>query len=316
MNTARDVEVPDIRKFRDSLDHTGLPSQWGITRPTPAVLPFKVGKTEVEVYNNMKDAGRAAAFDDIAYLLGLTTDYQKPEVNLLVARARSQHTRWAADGGLSDPNGLGRMFPYEQARIAFMDEFWGQSIASPGSLSSEFRQQVPAIFLKDLKFQEVRTEDDGLIEHEVARYSSILRSRMPFDLVMAGFGTGREDGTGAHMAFMDPPWACADRDEPNVFTQVRLPEWCRVQQMNDFGPTIYPNIDAVPKYALSVTMSTILSANRISCLVVGPHKAKAVKVALTCTPSEENPAALIRNCNSTLYVDSAAAEEILEAIEK
>ena len=283
--------------------------QIDLSRPCP-LESLKVDNLEVEIYRTAADAGYAAAWDDLSYLLALQHDGEVPVLNGLAARARSQLYRWHAHGGgLSNPEGLGKLFPFEALRVVCMDEFWNQPIEHPGSLSAEFRSQVPADFFAKLQLEEFHPCAPS-IEAEMARYAGFIRQACPDNLHLAqtGIGTGRADGTSPHKAFMDYPWASANPHDPRVMMAVELPQWCREQQFNDFGPAVYPHIDDVPQYALSVTMAVILSAKRISCLVPGAHKANAVNVTLTRKRSPENPATLMRaHQNATLYLDLESA---------
>ncbi|NMC64483.1 MAG: hypothetical protein GYA55_15060 [SAR324 cluster bacterium] len=62
----------------------------------------------------------------------------------------------------------------------------------------------------------------GNIEEETYRYSQILGECMPPHLTQSGIGTGREDGTSLHMAFMDYPWASFDPNDPCLIIAVKL----------------------------------------------------------------------------------------------
>ena len=284
----------------------------GVRRPPSLRSPFLVGTLEVQVFRTHREAGHAAAYDDMAYVLGQRNGLMP----VLVARARSQLTRWNSEGGgLSNPNGLGKLFPFEKLPIRYMDEFLGQPLDHAGSLSTEFRRQVPADFYNRLRAQEPNPTA-GSVEAEMARYVGVMEHCLPFALVTAGIGTGRADGSGAHMAFMDPPWADLNPRDPRRLMVVKLPEWCRKQQATDFGPEVYPTLDAVPEYALSVTMAVILNARRISCLVVGDYKAAAVARTLTCEISADDPASSMREhpC-ATLYLDEAAAGRALSLLQ-
>jgi len=275
-------------------------------RPTPK-HSARVDLLEVQIYDTAKDAGEAAAWDDAQYVLELTRDKGLDSVNVLLARAHSQRFRWGSTGGgLTNPLGLGNVFPYEQVRFCCMDEFWGQDISHPGSLASALKGQAhPEVYERMQIYQFAPCGKN--IEEEAYRYSQILRESMPLHLTQSGIGTGREDGTSPHMAFMDYPWASFDPNDPRLIMPVELPLWCREQQKKDFP--IYKSIDDVPRYALSATIRVIMSAERLSCLVVDEYKANAVRVTLTADINPENPATIMRtHPNAVLYLDNAAAK--------
>lgn len=280
-------------------------------RPIPR-HSARVDLLEVQVYDTAKDAGEAAAWDDTQYVRELATSKGLEKVNVLFARAHSQRFRWSSTGGgLTNPMGLAKVFPYEQVRFCCMDEFWGQDISHPGSLASALKGQAHPQIYKRMQIQQFSPCSEH-IEEETYRYSQILRECTPLHLTQSGIGTGREDGTSPHMAFMDYPWASFDPNDPRLIIPVELPQWCREQQRKDFP--IYESIEDVPRYALSVTIRVIMSAERLSCLVVDEYKANAVRVTLTADISPENPATIMRtHPNAVLYLDKAAAEAWLSS---
>ena len=84
----------------------------------------------------------------------------------------------------------------------------------------------------------------------------------PLDLCVLGIG---ENG---HLAFNDPP--VADFDDPVALKVVRLDDACRRQQV---GEGHFPDVDAVPATAITVTIPALLGAERV--MVVAPDARKA-----------------------------------------
>ena len=90
-------------------------------------------------------------------------------------------------------------------------------------------------------------------------------SEAPIDVAFVGVG---ENG---HLAFNDPP---ADFDTQQPYAVVTLDEPCRRQQLNEGW---FATLEDVPRQAISMTISQILKAKEILCIVPDARKAQAVK---------------------------------------
>jgi Glucosamine-6-phosphate isomerases/6-phosphogluconolactonase len=89
---------------------------------------------------------------------------------------------------------------------------------------------------------------------------------------------------------------------------VKLADKSRQQQVNT---GFFDRIEAVPQYALTLTLPTICQARRISCLAMGERKAGIVKTMLTGEIAPACPASILRKYpTATLYLDEAAASAI------
>jgi glucosamine-6-phosphate deaminase len=136
---------------------------------------------------------------------------------------------------------------------------------------------------------------EGAADGEADRYGRLLADG-GIDLALIGIG---ENG---HLAFNDPH--VADFDDPRVVKPVEIDETSRNQQVRDGA---FPSIDAVPRLALTVTMSAILASRAISVVVPGPQKAAAVAATLLGPITTACPAsALRRHPDARLFVDQAA----------
>jgi glucosamine-6-phosphate deaminase len=130
---------------------------------------------------------------------------------------------------------------------------------------------------------------------EATRYAALL-AEAPIDLVCMGVG---ENG---HIAFNDPP---ADLEDPLLVRKVELDEACRRQQVND---GCFATLEAVPRQALTMTVSALMSGRHLVCVVPGRSKAVAVRAMLECPVSGVCPAsALRRHPNCSLYLDADSA---------
>jgi len=138
---------------------------------------------------------------------------------------------------------------------------------------------------------------DGAAEPaaEAARYGALLRAGPPH---LACLGIG-ENG---HLAFNDPPADFADRALCRV---VVLDERCRLQQVHD---GCFPDLEAVPRQALTLTIPAILSAQQLFCVVPAAAKAPAVAQALLQPIAPGCPASVLRRHPAArLFLDTEAA---------
>ena len=130
---------------------------------------------------------------------------------------------------------------------------------------------------------------------ECARLETALREK-PIDLACIGIG---ENG---HIAFNDPP---ADFETKAAYAVVKLDEVCRKQQV---GEGWYPNLDAVPTHAFSMTVPQILATKSIVVIVPDDRKAEAVKHTVEDAVSPMVPATALKNhADCALYLDPPAA---------
>ena len=83
---------------------------------------------------------------------------------------------------------------------------------------------------------------------------------------------------------------------------------CRRQQV---GEGWYPNLDAVPTHAYSMTVPQILAARSIVCVVPDARKADAVAAAVDGPLTPLCPSSILRtHPDCTLYLDPAAAAKL------
>jgi len=171
-----------------------------------------------------------------------------------------------------------------------MDEYIGLPAGSP----ARFAHWLDHHLFTKLNFgavHRIRPEPDA--EQEAQRYAALLAAA-EIDFVCLGVG---ENG---HIAFNDPP--VANFADPADVKCVRLDSSCRMQQVND---GCFPSIDAVPKYALTLTIPRLLRAKQLFCIVPGPTKRAAVTKMLREPISTACPASILRTHTAcTLYLDA------------
>ena len=131
---------------------------------------------------------------------------------------------------------------------------------------------------------------------ECERYSRLLGAQ-PIDLCCMGVG---ENG---HIAFNDPP--VANLNDPLRVKIVQLDHACRMQQV---GEGHFPSLEAVPQYALTLTIPALCSARKIICICPETRKAKAVKAMLQGPVDSACPASALRHQpQATLFLDPDSA---------
>ena len=172
-----------------------------------------------------------------------------------------------------------------------MDEYLGIDAKHPASFRRYMRERVESR-LRPKVFHYLA--GDALLPlAECERYARLLAAQ-PIDLCCLGIG---ENG---HLAFNDPP--VADFADPYKVKLVKLDRACRQQQV---GEGHFPNLDAVPQFAFTLTIPTLCSARRMLCIVPEQRKAPAVKDALRGPISTTCPASFLRRqSHCTLFLDA------------
>ena len=246
---------------------------------------FQKDKLKVEIYDTRAEMGTAAARDIKAKIAQLLAE--KGEINMIFAAAPSQNEVLAS---LAEDKEI----EWDRVNAYHMDEYIGLSADAPQGFGN---------FLKDhifgrAPFRSVHYIDCTAAdpEKEAARYETLLRENPP-DIVVMGIG---ENG---HIAFNDPP--VADFKDTHGAKVVKLDEVCRNQQVHD---GCFARLEEVPKYAITLTVPTLVSAPWLFCIVPAKTKANAVKECLTGEIGEHCPASILRlQENAVLYLDKDSA---------
>jgi glucosamine-6-phosphate deaminase len=248
-----------------------------------SIAPYKqerVGNLLVNVYDNRRSLGEAAAAeaaDEIRKRL-----VRQERVRIVFAAAPSQNEFLAA---LVKEPGI----DWSRVTAFHMDEYIGLSADAPQRFSRFLRERIFDVVHPGIVHVIDGTAD---IEEECRRYAGLI-GREPIDVVCLGIG---ENG---HIAFNDPP--VADFQDPAFIKPVELDAGCRQQQVND---GCFPDLEAVPTHALTLTIPALMSGSRLFCMVPGPTKRDAVRRTLRDPISTDCPASILRRHQAcTLYVD-------------
>lgn len=183
------------------------------------------------------------------------------------------------------------------SRIAFfhMDDYVGLSADAPQGfgnwLQARFLSRLPG----DPVFHRI---DTSLPAAESAAAYSTTMGDEPFDVTLCGLGVN------GHLAFNDPP---ADFADPLPARPVSLDGTSRRQQVDEGH---FPDVDAVPAHAITVTIPRLLATRHVICSVPGAQKRQAVIESLTRDPDPMFPGtALHTHPDAHLYVDADSAPE-------
>lgn len=180
---------------------------------------------------------------------------------------------------------------WSKVTMFHMDEYLGISRDHPASFRRFLRERVDDK-VRPAGFHYITGDcEEPLAECE--RYGGLLAAQT-IDLCLLGIG---ENG---HIAFNDPP--VANFADPHRVKLVRLDEACRRQQV---GEGHFPDLNAVPQYAFTLTIPVLCAAWRMICIVPDRRKAVAVRDTLRGPIETKCPASFLRNQrHCTLYLDS------------
>lgn len=248
----------------------------------------KVVNLPVHVFEDRAQMGVAAGADAAARIKAAIE--KNGVANVVFAAAPSQNDMLE--------NLLKADIDWSKVRGFHQDEYVGIDASEPAGFGTWLRNAIfDKVNFKELHFLLCDAEKS---EEKCEEYAELLK-KYPIDVILLGIG---ENG---HMAFNDP--AVADFDDPKMVKIVELDEVCRQQQVND---GCFPNLDAVPKYAMTLTMSFIMSVPEAVCVVPTNRKAEAVYNALTGPVTTACPASILRqHPSAALYLDKDSAAKIL-----
>lgn len=185
---------------------------------------------------------------------------------------------------------------WSKVEMFHLDEYVSLSESHPAS----FRRYLKERFIS---FAEEVTahwvDGEGDIRANIAELTAEIR-KAPIDLALIGIGEN------AHIAFNDPP---ADFNDQESYKVVDLDEECKAQQVNEGW---FESMSAVPKQAITMTVSQIMKSKIIISCVPHKVKARAIRNTLQGDVSELCPASILKtHRNWWLYLDENSSSEIM-----
>ncbi|MBC6366191.1 glucosamine-6-phosphate deaminase [Algoriphagus sp. AK58] len=182
---------------------------------------------------------------------------------------------------------------WSKVTVFHLDEYLGLTITHPASfrkyLLERFFNHVPQLKAYHL------IDGENEPEKECERLSTLIQNH-PIDVAFVGIG---ENG---HLAFNDPP---ADFETEKPYLVVNLDHACRMQQL---GEGWFPNLEAVPTQAISMSIRQIMKSKSIICSVPDLRKAQAVKDCLQGEISNLQPASILQeHQDCQIFLDQPAS---------
>ena len=256
-------------------------------RPDP-LASFRVGKLAVEVYEDRKALGQAAAAAAAGRLRELAR--QRESIAVIFATGDSQRATLHALAAMPD-------VPWNQVIGFRMDEYVGLAEGHPASFSRYMRENLTSrVQLRDLY------EIDGAEAHvqkTCREYAELIRAHAPL-LCLLGVG---ENG---HLAFNDPAEALFE--DPVDVKLVTLDRVCRQQQVNEGW---FSDVADMPERAITMTVPALFRVPELVVSIPGPRKAHIVKRTLHDPISTACPATILRrHPQATLFLDRDSAAEL------
>ncbi|SDE96017.1 6-phosphogluconolactonase [Terriglobus roseus] len=242
----------------------------------------------IHVLTNPKELGELAASDVAKELRALLA--VQPKVRMIFAAAPSQSEMLHA---------LASETNIEWSRVdAFhMDEYVGLPLGA----KQRFGEWLKREFFDHVPLGGVHLIEPGDGPEFVAKEYAALLAESPIDIVCLGIGMN------GHIAFNDPP---ADFEEPNDVRVVELEQMSRVQQVEE---GLFPTLEDVPKFAVTLSIPRLLRARKLFCCVPGALKTAAVTRAFTGPIDTSSPASILReHTGCTLYLDVQSAAGLLK----
>lgn len=256
--------------------------------PNGPVREFQVEVLPVRVYATPEAMARAAAARAAAVLREALA--RQGSARAILASATSQIQFLEALTAAPE-------IDWSRVTLFHMDEYLGIDAGHPASFRRFLRDRVHAR-VPAATFHYLGGDAPEPLR-EVARYTALLAAA-PVDLCCLGIG---ENG---HVAFNDPP--VADFADPHTVKLVQLDEPCRQQQV---GEGCFPTLEAVPRYAYTLTVPALCRAGCLVGVVPDLRKAAAVRDALEGPVATRCPASILRRqAHATLFLDAAAASRL------
>ena len=247
----------------------------------------KVDELSIRVASSFDESTKDVAKLAQDYLWSLLQ--QQATVNIILATGNSQLEflkAIATDSRLD----------WSRITLFHLDEYLGINAEHPGSFRYYLRHKVEQR-VNSHQFHYLAGDAKEPLQ-ECDRYSRLLQQQQ-IDLCMLGIGNN------GHLAFNEP--TVADFDDPQVVKLVRLETETRQQQVNG---GYFEDLNAVPSYAYTLTISTICAAKQIFCLAGGSHKKEVVQQTLNRAISPCFPATVLRTLpHATLFTTQDCIEE-------
>jgi|TARA_B100001971_G_C18170003_1_gene526520 glucosamine-6-phosphate deaminase len=249
------------------------------------IKSFETDSLTAYVYGSQSDLSKAAAKEVNKYICDVIASQGSATAILATGNSQIQFLKELL--AISE-------IDWSKVTLFHMDEYLGLKGDHTASFRRYMRERVeekvhPGVFhyLKGDALEPIK---------ECRRYTNLLAAQS-IDLCCLGVG---ENG---HIAFNDPP--VADFEDSEMVKIVQLDDACRRQQ---HGEGHFPTFEAVPQYALTLTIPALCQARKMICLCPETRKAEVVKRALEGQINEKCPVSYLRaQRQCVLYLDQDSA---------
>jgi glucosamine-6-phosphate deaminase len=253
-----------------------------------ACRSFNAGAVKARIYPTAQALGRAAAECAADALREMAAG--RNAIGILFATGASQIEMLHALTSIPD-------LPWKKVHGFHMDEYAGIEGNHPASFRRYLRDKLTSRVAM-AAFHEIDGSAPDL-DRVRREYMEKPRAADP-QICLLGIG---ENG---HLAFNDPDEA--NFDDPEPMKMVSLDRACREQQVAEGW---FPNLEQVPKQALTLTIPTLLQVPKLIASIPGKRKAAVVRRALRDTISVECPATILRtHPDVTIFLDEDSASEL------
>lgn len=184
---------------------------------------------------------------------------------------------------------------FRGVQVYMLDEYVGL----PAGHEQSYHEFIRANFTRDVDLadSDVRSPDGAAadIRAEAAFYDAAITAAGGVDVQLLGIGT---DG---HIAFNEPGASLTSRTRVELLTE----------QTRSDNARFFDDPDAVPRYALTQGLGTIMEAHHIVLVAEGAGKARAVAGLIEGAIGAFLPASVLQFHNHvTVVVDEAAASAL------
>jgi glucosamine-6-phosphate deaminase len=239
---------------------------------------------DIQVHDDKLSLGAAAAAEGMAGIRRAQADHGSANVILATGASQFEMLDALVAGDID----------WARVTVFHLDEYIGLPVSHGASFRKYLRERVMDRLPVKPAFVEVGGDAPDPVA-ETVRLGALV-AQHPIDVCFAGIG---ENG---HLAFNDPP---ADFDTEAPYLVVNLDEACRRQQL---GEGWFPDLEAVPRQAISMGIRQILKSRQIVLSVPDARKAEAVAATVNGPVTPMCPASILqRHPRTTLHLDLASA---------
>ena len=240
------------------------------------------GKTQVVLCENESDLGARSAAAVATRMRDLLRS--RDEIRVILAAGESQSAFLDA---------LARERDIDWSRVVCfnMDDFWDTRMPEEYTCGYQTRKQLyDQVKPREFHLVKFNAQDP---EAEARRFESLLRSVGEISILCQGIGTS------GHLALNEPN--DTNFDDPEWVRVVDIAEQSKRQLRKD------PNFAAlgyIPDKGITMTIPAMLSAQSVFTMVpLGLKREILTRLFKTEKPTVELPASIIKNVESTLFVD-------------